>query len=116
MKAEILGFLSGRALATISGGADEMKTIDQLPGTGNWTSPTLRNWLPDWLKMVSNTCFKPLWTPRTSGVRSSIASPNRTSERPMKLACQEPEQSKPDHRNEDAEARNVERKIAVGRQ
>ena len=35
MKAEIIGLLSGKALAMISAGADEMKTIDQLPGTGN---------------------------------------------------------------------------------
>jgi hypothetical protein len=28
MKAEIIGFLSGKALATISGGAEEMKTMD----------------------------------------------------------------------------------------
>jgi hypothetical protein len=42
IKAEIIGVLSGKALAIISGGPEAMKTIDRLPGTGNWTSPTLR--------------------------------------------------------------------------
>ena len=60
MKTEIIGFLPGSTPATISAGAEEMNTIDQLPLTGNSTSPTLRNWLPDWLKMVSKTCFRPL--------------------------------------------------------
>ena len=60
MKAEIIGFSPGRTLATTSAGAEDMNTIDQLPLTGNSTSPTLRNWLPDWLKIVSKTCFRPL--------------------------------------------------------
>jgi hypothetical protein len=59
MKAEIIGLFPGIAPAMISAGAEEMNTSDQLPLTGNSTSPTLRNWLPDWLKMVSNTCFRP---------------------------------------------------------
>jgi hypothetical protein len=40
--------LPGIAPAMISAGAEQMKTSDQLPLTGNSTSPTLRIWLPDW--------------------------------------------------------------------
>jgi hypothetical protein len=115
MKAEIIGLLSGNASAIMSAGADEMKTIDQLPGTGNWTIPTLRNWLPDWLKMVSNTCFRPLWIPRTSGaIEHPLAKPHqRTAD---EIGGQEPEQSEPDDCNEDAKLGNMERQIAVGRE
>jgi hypothetical protein len=59
MKAEIIGLFPGIAPAMISAGAEDMKTSDQLPLTGNSTSPTLRNWPPDWPTMVSKTRFKP---------------------------------------------------------
>ena len=57
---EIIGFSPGRTRETTSAGAEETNTIDQLPLFGNSTSPTLRNWLPDWLNTVSKICFRPL--------------------------------------------------------
>ena len=116
MKAEIIGFLSGKALATISAGADEMKTIDQLPANRKFDQPDLAELAAG----LAEDGFEHLLQALVDAADERRAIEHRLAEPDQRTADeiggQEPEQSEPDNRDEDAKAWDMERQIAVRRQ
>src|ERR1700722_15346108 len=115
MKAEIIGFLSGRALATISGGAEEMKTIDPTARDRKLDQPDLAELAAG----LAEDGFEHLLQAPVDAANERRAIKHRFAKPDQRTANeiggQEPEQSEPDNGDEDAKPWNMERQVAVRR-
>src|ERR1700722_18969319 len=116
MKAEIIGFLSGRALATISGGAEEMKTIDPTAHDRKLDQADLAELAAG----LAEDGFEHLLQALVDAANERRAIKHRFAKPDQRTADaiggQEPEQGEPDNGNEDAKPRDMERQVAVRRQ